>query len=110
MESIGARIKAARENRCMTQTELGKLCGTTKQTIFKYESGIITNIPMDKIEAIAAALETTPIDLLGWANKSPSLANSEKEEGLETAIMSLVHQLSLGEKEQLLSILKRGDN
>lgn len=94
----------------MTQTELGKLCGTTKQTIFKYESGIITNIPMDKIEAIAAALETTPIDLLGWTNKSPSTTNSGKEEGLEAEIMDLVRQLSPGEKKQLLSILKRGDS
>lgn len=94
----------------MTQGELGKLCGTTKQTIFKYESGIITNIPMDKIEMIAAALGIAPIDLLGWADKSPSLIAAEGEGGLDAEIMDLVHQLSLEEKRQLLSILKSGDS
>ena len=31
----GEKIKAAREAAGLTQEELGRLCGTTKQTIYK---------------------------------------------------------------------------
>lgn len=64
--SVGRRIRQAREAKGITQDELGKRCGTTKQTIFKYENGIITNIPLDRLERIAEILEVLPEDLMGW--------------------------------------------
>ena len=66
MNSIGLRIKQARELADITQEQLGKLCNTTKQTIFKYESGKVTNIPMDRIVAIARILKVDPCYLMGW--------------------------------------------
>nr|DAD85668.1 MAG TPA: helix-turn-helix domain protein [Siphoviridae sp. ctP6113] len=62
----GSRIKAAREAAGLTQEELGTLCGTTKQTIFKYENNIVTNIPTDRMEKIAEVLNVTPAYLMGW--------------------------------------------
>ena len=70
--TIGEKIKMAREAKGLTQEQLGALCGTTKQTIFKYENGIITNIPSDKIELLAKALHTTPGKLMGWEDTLPS--------------------------------------
>lgn len=64
--SVGGRIRQAREAKGITQDELGRRCGTTKQTIFKYENGIITNIPLDRLERIAGILEVLPEDLMGW--------------------------------------------
>lgn len=64
--NIGSRIKSAREARKMTQEELGVACGTTKQSIFKYETGIITNIPLNRIEKIAEVLGVSPAYLMGW--------------------------------------------
>lgn len=66
--SIGSRIKAAREAKKMTQEELGAACGTTKQSIFKYETGVVTNIPLDKLEKIANVLDMSPATLMGWEN------------------------------------------
>ena len=57
MNLVGERIRNIRERLGMSQEELGKLCGTTKQTIFKYESGIVTNIPLDRLEKLAEALK-----------------------------------------------------
>ncbi len=86
---MGERIRAAREAEHKTQEELGKACGVTKQTIFKYENNVITNIPIDKLENIAAFLNVSPSYLLGWTpaaeaaigiqenlfeNRSPTLA------------------------------------
>lgn len=74
MDTIGYRIRCARERIDMTQEQLGKLCGTTKQTIFKYENDIVTNIPMDRIESIASALNVSPIYLMGWSDNLFSAA------------------------------------
>ena len=66
--TIGKRIRSLRENLDMTQEELAHKIGSTKQAVFKYEAGIVTNIPMSKIELIAKALGCSPAYLLGWSN------------------------------------------
>lgn len=71
--TVGERIKHYRELLNMTQEELGLRCGTTKQTIFKYESGIVTNIPLDRLEMIASALNLSPSLLMGWSESDPML-------------------------------------
>ena len=62
----GERIKALREQFGMTQDELAEKIGTTKQTVYKYEMGIITNVPSDKIEAMADLFGVSPSYLMGW--------------------------------------------
>lgn len=69
--TIGERIKFLRDKAGLTQDELGQKIGTTKQTIFKYESGIVSNIPLDKLEQLAKALGANPAYLMGW-EPSPS--------------------------------------
>ena len=49
--TIGKRIKDAREAKGATQDELAKAANTTKQTIYKYENGIVTNMPMPHSQA-----------------------------------------------------------
>ena len=83
METIGSRIKNARENVGISQEQLGKMCGTTKQTIFKYENGVVTNIPMDRIVDIANALCVDPCILMGWERRenpaTPDLTPDESD-------------------------------
>lgn len=67
--NIGQRIKNMRLKNNLTQDELALRINTTKQTIHKYENGIITNIPSSKIEAIANILNTTPDYLMGWSDE-----------------------------------------
>lgn len=62
----GERIKQLRIEKGITQEEMAKLLNTTKQTISKYEKGIVTNIPSDRIEAMSKLLDTTPEYILGW--------------------------------------------
>lgn len=71
--SIGQRIKSARERKNMTLEDVAKKCDTTKQTIFKYENEIVTNIPYEKILLLSKALDVSPSHLFGWEeNNSPS--------------------------------------
>ena len=62
---IGDRIKSARKRRGMTQTELAKAAGTSKQNICKYEKGYITGIPYDVFVKLVNALHVTADYLAG---------------------------------------------
>lgn len=64
--TVGERIKQIRESKKISQTELAEAISTTKQNIYKYENNIISNIPSDKIEAIARYLSVSPACLMGW--------------------------------------------
>lgn len=70
--TIGERIRSVRERKKMTQEELGSHCGTTKQTIFKYENGVVTNIPLDRLDKIASALGVSTAYLMGWEPEIPN--------------------------------------
>lgn len=74
---ISEKIKALRKEKKMTLEALANAVGTSRQTVHRYESGVITNIPRDKVEALAKALDTTPAELMGWESerKIPSFNN-----------------------------------
>lgn len=91
---IGDRIKSLRNALNISQTELANRVGTTKQNIYKYENGIITNIPSDKVEQIAMILETTPAHLMGWDEEPAS--QKESLEGIENIIpLPKTHKIPL---------------
>ena len=73
---IGERIKQLREANSLTQEELARRLETSKQTIYKYENQVITNIPSDKIELLAKIFNVSPIYLMGWENKNSKAENS----------------------------------
>lgn len=91
--TIGQRIKEMRLDKNLTQDELAARIHTTKQTIHKYENGIITNIPSSKIEAIANALNTTPDYLMGWEEPT-SLRAPEVTE--DTVIFPVIGEIAAG--------------
>ena len=74
--NIGEKIKHLRCELGFTQEELAYSAQTTKQTIHKYETGIIANIPASKIKAIADKLNTTPAYLMGWTDENYSLPSN----------------------------------
>lgn len=76
----GDWIKKARLDAGVTQEELANVIGTTKQTIHKYETNIVTNIPMDKTKAMAEYLNVTPSRLLGWFEDFENQLHDNKDE------------------------------
>jgi transcriptional regulator with XRE-family HTH domain len=64
--TIGDRIKHYRNLRGLTQTELAQKAGVQFAAISKYELGTVTNIPWERIERLAAALEIPPGWLIGF--------------------------------------------
>lgn len=67
---LSEKLKEMRKAKGYTLDMLAEAIGTSKQTISRYESGAITNIPPEKVQALAKALSTTPSELMGWDNES----------------------------------------
>lgn len=67
---IGYLIKKERLRNNLSQEEVAKAIDSTKQAVYKYENGIVTNIPMDKIEKMAQLFGVSPAYLMGWEEKS----------------------------------------
>ena len=64
--NLGEKIKYFREKKKMTQEEVAAAVDTTPQNIYKYEKGIVTNIPLAKLSKLAELFEVTPWELAGW--------------------------------------------
>lgn len=74
--SIGKNIRQQRHTMRLTLEEVADQVGISRQTMSRYETGVIANIPSDKIELLAKALKTTPSALMGWENPVPLPPNA----------------------------------
>lgn len=108
----GDRIRILRTEHNLTMEELGIKVGVGKATIKKYENGTINNIPSDKIELLAQALETTPEYIMGW-DDNPT--EQQKPEELQAAVPRTIQarivsfgmdSLPESEREKILSVLQ----
>ena len=107
--SMGTKIRELREARGMSLEDVARLCGTTRQAIYKYENEIVTNIPYDRIILLAKALNTTPSQLFDWKeDKKISPDELQLTEG-EKAFIKLLRRVPAAEQpiviEKILSAL-----
>ena len=61
------RIRTLRKERGYTLDMLAAAIGTSKQTVQRYETGIIANIPTERITLMAKVLNVAPSELMGWS-------------------------------------------
>lgn len=93
---MNQRIRAKRQALGLTLEDVSKIVGVTRQTIQKYESGIVSNIPSDKIELLAQALHTTPAYLMGW-EESPLEEQFDNIFPIELKKFPLLGEIACGE-------------
>lgn len=67
--SVGKRIKERRNELQISVDELATKLNKNRATIYRYEKGDIENLPIDILEPLAKALDTTPQYLMGWDKK-----------------------------------------
>ena len=75
--TVGDRIRKVRQEQDVTQQELADYIGVSKQAVYKYENNIVTNIPTDKVDAIAKRLRVSPAYLMGWEEQPAPAASRE---------------------------------
>lgn len=73
--TVGERIKEIRCKLKMSQVSFADKINVSKQTLYKYENNIITNIPSDKIEAVAELGNVSPAYIMGWEVSDEDIAN-----------------------------------
>ena len=75
--TIGERIKKIREEVGMSQVDFADKINVSKQTLYKYENNLITNIPSDKIEMAAKVGGVSPAYLMGWTEGKKVLTSAK---------------------------------
>ncbi len=73
-KQIGLRIRTARKQKGMNQTQLANALGKSLRTIQKYESGEI-EVSIAMINELARLLDTTSTYLIGYKTQEKPLAN-----------------------------------
>ena len=104
---IGQRIKERRKALKMSAEELGKRLGKDRSTIYRYEKGDIENLPLDILEPIAQALNTTPQYLMGWEQvqkNNSTIADAVVRMRVDDEFLSVVSCLLLLDSEKIASV------
>jgi len=93
----GERIKQQRIALGISQVDLADKIGVSKQTLYKYENDIVTNIPSDKIELLAKELHVSEAYIMGWKD------HFEKQQERIQMYVERLMQLSEEHREKVLS-------
>ena len=93
---LANNLKRLRKEKKLTLEDIAEALGTSKQTIHRYENGIITNVPPDKVQTLASLLEVTPAVLMGWENHTtPPLAKGIMP--ISTKKLPILGEIACGE-------------
>lgn len=106
-EDMAKRIKELRKEKGMTLEQVATIVGVGKSTVRKWETGMIANMKRDKIAALAKALDTTPIYLMGWEEeqkKNDTIADIVLRMRTDNEFMSAVESLYKLDKDKFQSI------
>jgi transcriptional regulator with XRE-family HTH domain len=106
---MARRIKELRKERNMTLEDVAKIVGVGKSTVRKWETGMIENMRRDKIAALAKALGTTPMALMGWGEEEEQKKNDILSDIIlkmrtDDTFMSVVENLYKLDKDKLETI------
>lgn len=101
--TLGQNIKNRRDELGMTQIELAEKLGyKDRSTIAKIESDV-NDLTQTKIYAIAKALDTTPVALMGLEIEQPAGGGLSE---LDEQIVEFLSVLTVEQKQMLLAQLR----
>lgn len=92
-----SNLEKRRKELGLTLEQVGKVCGVSKSTVKKWETGLIENMKRDKIPLLAKALKVD-IDFIFEENETPTSENEDKRKRLYDEIVAM---LNLMDEEQL---------
>lgn len=100
--NIGERIKQRRIELNLSQDELAKKCGyKSRSSIQKIETA--RRLPLPKVEFMAAALEMTPMALMGWDDEPITM---DFEEGSDFQHIKMYKNLLDEDKETVNRVIE----
>ncbi|MCL1828284.1 MAG: helix-turn-helix domain-containing protein [Oscillospiraceae bacterium] len=94
--TAGERLKRLRLQHGYTLGDVALMIRSTKQNIWKYENGVIINIPLEKIEKLAVLFNVKPAYITGWGDDGvPEAENTMPLPGFKS--LPMVGSIACGE-------------
>ncbi|MBO7711002.1 MAG: helix-turn-helix transcriptional regulator [Lachnospiraceae bacterium] len=107
MATSGDRIREMRLRQKLTLDDVAKYLNVNRQAIYKYEHGVVTNIPLENLEKMAELFCTTPGYLAGWTDAtSPSSAFAVSSTPEARIISEGIDKMPKERREQALRIMQ----
>ncbi len=103
---LNENIKRLRLEKGLTQEEVGKKLSVSKQTVQRYESGDIPNVPYDKIEILAKIFGCSRAYLMGWEEEKTRSPDENSQGTQEAKIIKMYSQLTFGHKKAVRSLME----
>lgn len=106
--NVGQRIKQRRKELRISADKLGEAIGKDRSTIFRYERGDIDKLPLDILDPIAAALQTTPQFLMGWEEEEQQEKPVQEDELSENLkkLIDFVKTVPEDKQELVLKLMR----
>jgi transcriptional regulator with XRE-family HTH domain len=104
--TLGQKIKEERLRLNLSQEYVAKIIGTSKQAIYKYENEIVTNIPTDKIQALATLFNVTPAYLMGWEDEQQNTPDEPKLTEGEEMLLDLFRRIPEDKQKLVLQMIR----
>lgn len=114
--NIGQRMKLRRQEINLSAEKLAEKLGVSKTTIYRYEKGEIEKFPIELVEPIAKALNTTPAYIMGWEVKDDinviynQLENSRQKKVYSYAKYELDEQNKSNHSDEILIAAHKDDD
>ena len=112
MSTLASRISNRRKELSMTQEELAKKLGyKTKSTICRIETGD-NDIPLNKVDAFAEALQTSRAYIMGWEDEEPAvplhpdIKEAEEKPSARQVMIATIDKLSDSEKTHWTALMR----
>jgi transcriptional regulator with XRE-family HTH domain len=103
--TTGEKIRLLREQKGLTQEQLGAMVGVQNAAIHKYENGRVVNLKRSTIDKLAAALNTTPAYLMGWSEDNVPLHEDLLKDPRIFNLINALIQLPPEKRERFLDAL-----
>ena len=108
--SIGAKIRAARIAKNMTQEELGEILGVQRSAVAKYENGRVVNIKRSTLKKISDVLDIPPFELIyNEEAEAKKKSATKKDSGMSEAkqqLLDLAESCSEEEASRFLQMME----
>ena len=75
--TFAERLKGLRNEQKMSMEDVGRHIGVGRATIYKYEHGIIVNVPPEKVSMLAELFNVSPSYLMGWSDQRDPNENND---------------------------------
>lgn len=105
---VGSRIRALREQKGLTQAQLGELVGVREKTVSRWENGRHV-IYTSNAKRLAVALDVDTYEILGEPPAPLGLDDSARLERVEAKLDALLEHFAITDPAEELEMLLEGE-